>query len=115
MARFEVITPVTLTDADIQSIIDEGLDPNVAYDRNLAALIKGARNPKCHPPRRVHAWDWLSAIDRTVCLKPRRNRSMEAWVRRQVTCPDCLSKISAAWPGDVLPRLAANAKRTKGA
>lgn len=53
--------------------------------------------------RKVHAWDWKSAIDQTACAKPRRNRSMESWVRSRVTCADCLSVVSSTWPSDVLP------------
>lgn len=49
------VTVETLTDADIQSLIDGGLDPNVYEDRELAAVIKSARNPHCHPPRLAEA------------------------------------------------------------
>jgi hypothetical protein len=59
------VTVETLADADIESILDEGLDPNVWEDREIAAIIKSARNPLCHPPRLAEArrriCSWINA------------------------------------------------------
>lgn len=94
------VTVETLTDADIQSILDEGLDPNVPEDREIAAVIKSARNPLCHPPR-------LAEARRRICswINARRKAKLAA-NREDEPCPDGECKhVHDNWPaGSVTER-----------